>query len=87
MKPSSKTITRKIAISAMLAALGVILQLFEIPLPFIPSFIKLDFSDLPGFIGAFVCGPWAGVLITLIRNAIHILPAPAPGSANFPTFC
>lgn len=72
MKQSSKTLTRKIAISAMLAAIGVILQMLEIPLPFIPSFIKLDFSDLPGFIGAFVCGPLAGVLITLIRNVIHI---------------
>lgn len=85
MKQSSKTLTRKIAISAMLAAIGVILQMLEIPLPFIPSFIKLDFSDLPGFIGAFVCGPLAGVLITLIRNVIHIFMAQARVSANFQT--
>lgn len=86
MKPTSKTITRKIAISAMLAALGVILQLFEIPLPFIPSFIKLDFSDLPGFIGAFVCGPWAGVLITLIRNVIHIFTGSSAGIGELSNF-
>lgn len=86
MKQSSKTLTRKIAISAMLAAIGVILQLLEIPLPFIPSFIKLDFSDLPGFIGAFVCGPLAGVLITLIRNVIHIFMGSSAGIGELSNF-
>lgn len=86
MKQSSKTPTRKIAISAMLAAIGVILQMLEIPLPFIPSFIKLDFSDLPGFIGAFVCGPLAGVLITLIRNVIHIFMGSSAGIGELSNF-
>lgn len=86
MKQSSKTLTRKIAISAMLAAIGVILQMMEIPLPFIPSFIKLDFSDLPGFIGAFVCGPLAGVLITLIRNVIHIFMGSSAGIGELSNF-
>ncbi len=86
MKTATKTVTKKIAISAMLAAVGVILQLFEIPLPFIPSFIKLDFSDLPGFIGAIVCGPWAGVLITLIRNVIHIFTGSSAGIGELSNF-
>lgn len=86
MKQSSKTLTRKIAISAMLAAIGVILQMLEIPLPFIPSFIKLDFSDLPGFVGAFVCGPLAGVLITLIRNVIHIFMGSSAGIGELSNF-
>lgn len=86
MKHSSKTLTRKIAISAMLAAIGVILQMLEIPLPFIPNFIKLDFSDLPGFIGAFVCGPLAGVLITLIRNVIHIFMGSSAGIGELSNF-
>lgn len=86
MKQSSKPLTRKIAISAMLAAIGVILQMLEIPLPFIPNFIKLDFSDLPGFIGAFVCGPLAGVLITLIRNVIHILMGSSAGIGELSNF-
>jgi riboflavin transporter FmnP len=36
-----------------------------------PSFIKLDFSDLPEIIGAFAYGPIAGVLIALLKNVIH----------------
>lgn len=70
----------------MLAAIGVILQMLEIPLPFIPNFIKLDFSDLPGFIGAFVCGPLAGVLITLIRNVIHIFMGSSAGIGELSNF-
>lgn len=70
----------------MLAAIGVILQFLEISIPIIPSFIKLDFSDLPGFIGAFVCGPLAGVLITLIRNVIHIFTGSSAGIGELSNF-
>ena len=57
---------------AMLTAIGVVLQYIEISIPIIPSFIKLDFSDLPELIGAFAYGPVAGVVICLIRNLIHM---------------
>lgn len=58
--------------TAMLTAVGVVLQYLEISIPIIPSFIKLDFSDLPQLIGAFAYGPVAGVLICLVRNLIHM---------------
>lgn len=56
----------------MLTAAAVVLQYLEIPIPFIPSFIKLDFSDLPELIGAFAYGPLAGVVIALVKNIIHL---------------
>lgn len=56
----------------MLTAIGVVLQYIEISIPIIPSFIKLDFSDLPELIGAFAYGPAAGVIICLLRNLIHM---------------
>ncbi len=58
--------------TAMLTAVGVVLQYLEISIPVMPSFIKLDFSDLPELIGAFAYGPAAGVLICLMRNIIHM---------------
>lgn len=58
--------------TAMLTAVGVVLQYLEIAIPIIPSFIKLDFSDLPDLIGAFAYGPVAGVIICLLRNLIHM---------------
>lgn len=57
---------------AMLTAVGVVLQYLEISIPIMPSFIKLDFSDLPQLIGAFAYGPAAGVIICLLRNLIHM---------------
>lgn len=73
---STKTKTNKarlIAGCGMLTAVAVALQYIEIAIPIMPSFIKLDFSDLPALIGAFAYGPLAGVLIELIKNLIHML--------------
>lgn len=64
--------TRVLAGASMLAAASCVLQYLEFPLPFlIPSFIKMDFSDLPALVGAFAYGPFAGVLIELVKNLIH----------------
>lgn len=59
--------------SAMLTAAAVVLQYLEIAIPIMPSFIKLDFSDLPAVLGAFAYGPIAGILIELLKNVIHLL--------------
>lgn len=56
----------------MLTAAAVVLQYIEVPIPFIPSFIKLDFSDLPELLGAFAYGPVAGIVIALVKNVIHL---------------
>ncbi len=64
--------TRMIAGCGMLTAAAIVLQYLEIPIPFIPSFIKLDFSDLPELLGAFAYGPLAGILIALVKNLIHL---------------
>lgn len=72
MKSQSMVKTRKLTTIAVLTAAAVVLQYLEIPIPIMPSFIKLDFSDLPEIIGAFVCGPAAGVLIAFLKNLIHL---------------
>ena len=45
--------TRNMVCVAMLAAVAVVLMLFEFPLPFLPPFYKIDASELPVIIGAF----------------------------------
>lgn len=57
----------------ILAAIAAVVQFVEFPLFFAPNFYKLDFSEIPALIGAFALGPWAGVLIELIKNLLHIL--------------
>lgn len=64
--------SRYIAVTGMLAAVAVVLQYLEFPVPFMPPFIKFDFSDLPALLGAFALGPGAGILICLIKNVIHL---------------
>ena len=63
----------KLTIIAMLSAVGVVLQYLEFSVPFVPVFLKLDFSDIPELIGAFLLGPVGGVVICLVRNLVHLL--------------
>ena len=65
--------TRNMVSVAMLAAVAVVLMLFEFPLPFLPPFYKIDASELPVIIGAFAMGPWAGVLIELLKVLLNLL--------------
>ena len=67
-----KKLLRTLVGCGMLTAVAVILQYIEISIPIMPSFLKLDFSDLPELIGAFAYGPLAGVIIALAKNLIHL---------------
>lgn len=74
--PATKTYTtiRNITVSAMLSAVAFILMFLEFPLPMlIPSFVKLDVSDLPALLGTFALGPVYGVVIELLKNLLHLL--------------
>lgn len=74
-KGSKKTGNRgnikKMTLTAMLAAIAVILMYMEIPVPFMPGFIKLDISDLPALFGSFIYGPLCGVFICFVKNVLH----------------
>lgn len=58
----------------LLSAIALILMYLEFPIPFLfPSFLQMDFSDVPALVGGFALGPVAGVLIGLIKNLFHIM--------------
>lgn len=65
--------TRKVAVIGMFSAISMVLMMFEIPLPFAPSFYKLDFSELPILIGTFAFGPMAGVMMEFIKILLKLL--------------
>ena len=67
-----KVNVRGIAVAAIMGAVGAVLMFVEFPLPIIPSFIKLDFSEIPALLTAFAFGPWWGVLVCLIKNLLHL---------------
>ncbi|MCD7919663.1 MAG: ECF transporter S component [Clostridiales bacterium] len=68
-----KGTTRNITVAAMLSAAAFILMFIEFPIPIMPSFVKLDISDLPALLGTFALGPVYGVVIELLKNLLHIL--------------
>lgn len=57
----------------MLAAIATVLMLFEIPLPFAPSFYEIDFSEVPVLIGCFTMGPLAGIAIEMVKIFLNFL--------------
>ena len=70
---SRSTKTHKIAVTAILSAVATILMFLSFPMPFlVPPFIKMDFSDLPALLGAFALGPVYGVVISFLKNVLHI---------------
>lgn len=69
---AQKKKTYRLAVAAMLSAIAAVLQFVEFAIPVMPSFVKLDISDLPALLGTFALGPWWGVAIQLVKNLLHL---------------
>lgn len=71
---------RNLTVAAMLSAVAFVLMFLDFSLPmFIPSFVKMDFSDLPALLGAFALGPVYGIVISLVKNLLHLI---IPGTST-----
>ena len=86
MNKSTSNHVRMMTATAMLSAVGFILMFFELSVPLMPSFIKLDLSELPALIGAYAFGPVAGVVICLIKNLLHLLVGNTGGVGELSNF-
>ena len=82
MSTSQKT--HRLAVAAMLSAVAAALQFVECSIPIMPSFVKLDVSDIPALLGTFALGPWWGVAIQLVKNLLHL---PFGSSAGVGELC
>ena len=72
-KEKKRISTKVIAQIGVLGAIAMVLMLFDIPLPFAPTFYKIDFSEVPVLVGAFTMGPVAGALIELVKILLNLL--------------
>ncbi len=77
---------RYMTMTAMLSAIAFILMFFDFNVPLMPSFIQMDFSELPALIGAFAMGPASGVLICLIKNLLHLMMSSTGGVGELSNF-
>ncbi len=78
--------TRYMAITAMLAAISIVLMQFDFSVPLMPSFIKMDLSDLPALIGSFAMGPFFGALVVLVKNLLHLVRTSTGGVGELSNF-
>lgn len=73
--------------TALLASLSAVLMLLEFPVSFaMPSFIKMDFSDLPCVFASIMISPVSGVLASLIKCLIHFPFSSTGGSGELANF-
>ena len=64
---------RRMTLIALLSAIAFVLNMFSVPLGFLPSFYKIDLSELPVLVGAFTLGPVAGVTSEFVKIILNIL--------------
>ena len=73
-RAQSRSRTHALTVTAMLSAVAFVLMFIEMPIPaLIPSFVKLDISDLPELLAAFALGPVYGVAVAFLKNLLHIV--------------
>ena len=79
--------TRYVSLVAIFSAISFGLMYLDFAIPMlIPSFVKMDFSELPALIASFALGPWAGVLVCLIKNLFHLIVTTTSGVGELCNF-
>ena len=81
-----KVNVRKIAMTAILSAVATVLMFISFSLPIIPSFVKMDFSELPALIAAFSMGPVSGVVVCFIKNLVNLTMSTTGGAGELCNF-
>jgi len=78
--------TRKITMIGMLSAIAFLLMYLDFSVPFMPTFIKMDISELPALIGSFAMGPVEGIIICLVKNLLHLMKTTTGGVGELSNF-
>lgn len=70
-----KHLIMKIVQIGILSAISTVLYspIFSFPLPFLfPSFLKIQFSNLPAIIGGFALGPLGGIIVIILKTILKL---------------
>lgn len=79
--------SRYLTLVAIFSAISFGLMFLDFAIPaVIPSFVKMDFSELPALIASFALGPTAGVLVCFIKNLIHLSITTTSGVGELANF-
>src|SRR5699024_12707659 len=67
---SSKLV--KLIILALLGTISLLLFFLNFPLPFLPPYLKIDFSDVPANMASLIFSAMAGVIVVAIKNFLYL---------------
>ncbi|AXH98840.1 ECF transporter S component [Sporosarcina sp. PTS2304] len=62
---------RKLILVAILGSISTVLMQFNFPIPAMPGFLKIDFSEIPAVMAIMTMGPVAGIGVELLKNIMH----------------
>lgn len=63
----------KLVILALLGTIALILLFLNFPLPFLPPYLKIDFSDVPALMAGLIFSPLAGVVVIFIKGLLYLI--------------
>ncbi|MDR1516205.1 MAG: ECF transporter S component [Synergistaceae bacterium] len=89
LKLKSKSVSlgvRGLTTTALLATVASILMFIDFALPIFPSFLKMDFSEVPGLLAAIAVGPYSGIMVELVKNLINLPHTTTGGVGEFASF-
>ncbi|RKQ29575.1 ECF transporter S component [Oceanobacillus halophilus] len=62
----------KLIILALLGTISLVLFFVNFPLPFLPPYLKIDFSDVPALMASLIFSPMAGVIVVAVKNLLYL---------------
>ncbi|SHG48317.1 Riboflavin transporter FmnP [Ornithinibacillus halophilus] len=76
----------KLIILSLLGTISLLLFFLNFPLPLLPDYLKVDFSDVPAIMASLIFSPLAGVVVVAIKNVLYLAIGggePVGVTANF----
>ncbi|MDX5474577.1 MAG: ECF transporter S component [Bacillaceae bacterium] len=64
---------KKFVMVGMLSSIAYLLMFLSFPLPLLPPYLKVDFSDIPALIAAIIFGPIAGITVEAVKNILNYI--------------
>lgn len=62
----------KLIILALLGTISLVLFFLNFPLPFLPPYLKIDFSDVPALMASLIFSPLAGIIVVGVKNLLYL---------------
>ncbi len=62
---------RAMILIAILGSISTVLMQFNFPLPALPGFLKIDFSEIPAVLAVMTLGPVGGISVELLKVVLY----------------